>query len=158
MIVNGSIHIANLEQCAWTTILTPLYHGCETLLGILPHTQAPQENGEWGFYGPLTRYAKLRVAHAPGMLGTFSPPPRFSDPDMNRGTCVTYVPWCMSVLLTSDFLWRRGEENVHSIPGPCATRNFAFLVRCPLYGINQIIQGQCGLKDLMRLACKLFRI
>ena len=27
------------------------------------------------FYGPLTRYVKLRVAHAPGMPGTFSPPP-----------------------------------------------------------------------------------
>ena len=26
-------------------------------------------------YGPLTRYAKLRVAHAPGMPGTFSPLP-----------------------------------------------------------------------------------
>ena len=26
-------------------------------------------------YGPLTRYVKLRVAHAPGMPGTFSPPP-----------------------------------------------------------------------------------
>ena len=25
--------------------------------------------------GPLTRYVKLRVAHAPGMPGTFSPPP-----------------------------------------------------------------------------------
>ena len=25
--------------------------------------------------GPLARYAKLRVAHAPGMPGTFSPPP-----------------------------------------------------------------------------------
>ena len=25
--------------------------------------------------GPLTRYVKLWVAHAPGMLGTFSPPP-----------------------------------------------------------------------------------
>ena len=27
------------------------------------------------FNGPLTRYVKLRVAHAPGMSGTFSPPP-----------------------------------------------------------------------------------
>ena len=27
------------------------------------------------FHGPLTRYVKLRVAHAPGMPGTFSPPP-----------------------------------------------------------------------------------
>ena len=26
-------------------------------------------------YGPLTRHVKLRVAHAPGMPGTFSPPP-----------------------------------------------------------------------------------
>ena len=26
------------------------------------------------FHGPLTRYVKLQVAHAPGMPGTFSPP------------------------------------------------------------------------------------
>ena len=26
-------------------------------------------------HGPLTRYVKLQVAHAPGMSGTFSPPP-----------------------------------------------------------------------------------
>ena len=25
-------------------------------------------------HGPLIRYVKLRVAHAPGMPGTFSPP------------------------------------------------------------------------------------
>ena len=29
--------------------------------------------------GPLARYVKLRVAHAPGMSGKFSPPPRVSD-------------------------------------------------------------------------------
>ena len=44
------------------------------------------------FHGPLTRYVKLRVAHTPGMPGTFSPPPRVSDPDMHHGTCVTHVP------------------------------------------------------------------
>ena len=27
------------------------------------------------YHEPLTRYVKLRVAHAPGMPGTFSPPP-----------------------------------------------------------------------------------
>ena len=27
------------------------------------------------FYGPLARYVKSRVAHAPGMPGTFTPPP-----------------------------------------------------------------------------------
>ena len=61
---------------------------------------------------PLTRYAKLRVAHAPGMLGTFSPPPQVSDPDIHHGTCVTHVPWCMQGSLTSGFLWsrRRGKH------------------------------------------------
>ena len=68
------------------------------------------------FNGPLARYVKLRVAHAPGMLRTFSPPPRFSDPDMHHGTCVAHVPWCMSGSLTSGFLWRwwRGRRSRHS--------------------------------------------
>ena len=47
--------------------------------------------------GPLTRYAKLRVAHAPGMPGTFphhrlQRKPVVNDPDMHHGTCVTHVP------------------------------------------------------------------
>ena len=57
--------------------------------------------------GPLTRYVTLRVAHAPVMPGTFSQPPRVSDPDMHHGTCVTHVPWCMPGSLSSGFLWRR---------------------------------------------------
>ena len=67
-------------------------------------------------HGPLTRYAKFRVAHAPGMPGTFSPPPRVSDPDMHHGTCVTHVPWCMLGSLTSGFLWSRwrGKRSRHS--------------------------------------------
>ena len=66
--------------------------------------------------GPLTRYAKVQVAHAPGMPGTFSPPPRVSDPGMHHGTCVTHVPWCMPGSLTSGFLggrWR-GKRSRHS--------------------------------------------
>ena len=55
----------------------------------------------------LTRYVKLRVAHASGMPGTFSPLPRVSDPDMQHGTCVTHVAWCMLGALTSSFLWSR---------------------------------------------------
>ena len=57
--------------------------------------------------GPLVRYVKLRFPHAPGMPGTFSPPPRASDPDMHHGTCVTHVPWCMPGSLTSGWLWSR---------------------------------------------------
>ena len=52
-------------------------------------------------HGPLTRYVKLRVGHAPGIQETFSPPLWVSDPDMHHGTCVTQGPWCMLGLLTS---------------------------------------------------------
>ena len=31
-------------------------------------------------HGPLTRYVKLQVTHAPGMRGTFSPPPTSKEP------------------------------------------------------------------------------
>ena len=53
-------------------------------------------------HGPLTRYLKLRVVHAPGMPGTFSLLTRLSDPDVHHGTCsVTH--------------------------GACITQNFAYL-------------------------------
>ena len=66
--------------------------------------------------GSLSRYVKLRVVHAPGMPGTFYPPPRVSDPDMHHGTCVTHVSWCMPGSLTSGFLWSRwrGKRSRHS--------------------------------------------
>ena len=57
--------------------------------------------------GPLARYIKLWVAHAPGLPGTFFPSPRVSDPDMHHGTCVTHVPWCMPGSLNSGFFWNR---------------------------------------------------
>ena len=60
------------------------------------------------FYGPLARYVKLLVAHAPGMPGTFSRPPRVSDPNMHHG--MTHVPWFMPGSLTSGFLWNRWRE------------------------------------------------
>ena len=72
-------------------------------------------------HGPLTRYVKFQVAHAPGMPGTFSPrrqfqrKPLFSYPGMHHGTCVTHVPWCMSGSLTCG-----DGENIPGIPGACA--------------------------------------
>ena len=58
----------------------------------------------------------MRVAHAPGMPGTFFPPPRVSDPDMHHGTCLTHVPWWMPGSLTSGFRWSqwRGKRSRHS--------------------------------------------
>ena len=49
-----------------------------------------------------------------------------SDPGMQHGTCMTHVPWCMSGSLICG-----NGENVPGIPGACATRNFAYLVRGP---------------------------
>ena len=77
-------------------------------------------------HGSLAGFVKLRVAHAPGIPGTFSPP--VSDPGMHHGTSLTHVPWCMSGSLT-----RAGGENVPGIPGACTTRNFAYLARGPLW-------------------------
>ena len=45
-----------------------------------------------------------------GMPGTFSPPPRVSDPNMHHRTCVPHVPWCMLGSLTSGLLWNRWRE------------------------------------------------
>ena len=50
------------------------------------------------------------------MPGTFSPPPRVSDSDMHHGTCMAYMPWCMSGSLINGFLWSRwwGKRSRHS--------------------------------------------
>ena len=63
-----------------------------------------------------SRYVKLRVAHAPGMPGTFSPPPRISDLDMHHGTCDTHELWCIPGSLTSGFPWSGwlGKHSQHS--------------------------------------------
>ena len=45
-----------------------------------------------------------RAVHAPVMPGTFSSPPRVSDPDMHY---VAHVPWCMPWSLTGGFLCSR---------------------------------------------------
>ena len=65
---------------------------------------------------PLARYAKLRVAHAPGIRGTFSSPLRVSDPDMHHSTCVKHVPWCMPGSLTSGFRWSRWQVRFPAFP------------------------------------------
>ena len=114
------------------------------------------------FYGPLTRYVKLRVAHAPGMPGTFSPPPRFSDPDMHHGTCATHVPRCMPGSLTSGFLWGRWWGNVPGIPGTCTTRNFTYLVRGPQHYVcwyeenDNICKRQWYIQQYMHSSGELF--
>ena len=83
----------------------------------------------WMQHGPLTRYVKLRVVHAPGAVHQeLFPRHRLQRKLLvgDHGTCVTHVSWCMSGSLT-----RGGGENVPGIPGTCATRNFMYLARGP---------------------------
>ena len=79
----------------------------------------------YSYDGPLSRKVKLRVAHA---LGTFSLPPRVSDPDMHHSTCMMHVPWCAQGSLTGGFLWIwwRGKRFRHSR----CLRNPQFYVYC----------------------------
>ena len=81
-------------------------HWNATIIPI-PGKRVMNNKKELSNHRPLTRYVKLRVAQAPGISGTFSPPPRVSDPNMHHSTCVTQAPWCMPGLLTSGFLWSR---------------------------------------------------
>ena len=74
----------------WVTASSPIQH----INGFTVHVLLWLPYNSLWFHGPLARYAKLRVTHAPGIPRTFSPPPRVSDPDMYHDTCVTHVPWC----------------------------------------------------------------
>ena len=87
-------------------------------------------------HGSLSRYVKLRVAYATGILGTSHPHPHFKG---NRKLaiptwCITaraHGPWCICI---SRSLTSGGGENVPGIPGACATRNFTYLARGPWSG------------------------
>ena len=81
------------------------------------------------------------------MPRTCSLPPRVSDPDMLHGTCVMHVPWCILGSLTSGFIWSQWRGKRCGIPGACATRNFAYLVRGPWW-----ITSVCFAKRLIYLA------
>ena len=71
------------------------------------------------YVNPLARYVKFRIAHAPGMPGTFSRHRGLAIP-----TCIMARTWrtCRDACL-----W---GKNVPGIPGACTTRNFMYLVRC----------------------------
>ena len=82
--------------------------------------------------GPLTRYENCGLRMRRECRERFprhrlQRKPLVSDLGRHHGTCVTHVPWCMSGSLI-----RGGGENVPGIPGACATRKSAYLVRGPL--------------------------
>ena len=81
-------------------------------------------------HGPLTRYVKLQVAHAPGMPGTFSPAADF------KGYRKLAIPACITARdaravmhVGIAYLRWRGKRSRHS--RRMRTRNFAYLARGP---------------------------
>ena len=88
--------------------LTPMVPSRVVTSNLCPHCSIP---GKYPrrierriLQAPLTRYAKLRFAHA---KGTFSPPTRISDPYVHHG---------MPRSLTSAFIssWWRAKRSWHS--------------------------------------------
>ena len=136
------LRISNIPKCRFVQSAVPVLHqqySQHAYFGFLfINKQSPPE--------PLARYAKLRVAHAPGM------PKRFP---CHRGlavpTRITTRAW-RTGSLTSGFLWNWCRGN---IPGACATRHFAYLVRGPLWG-QLCVYGQTfasvGTRNVFRKA------
>ena len=112
--------------------LTPPIEGCITAIGdnrimdLLPDT--------WNYGLRMHRECRERFPRH-----RLQRKPLVSDPGMHHGTCVTHVPWCMSGSLI-----RGGGENVPGIPGACATHNFTYLVRGPLYQQQWNSPESCG--------------
>ena len=129
-------------ECLFNSLfgLRPNKHQISTLLSLCewnvqwwlvdsPH-KGPIMRNFFHFMGllPDTQNCKLRMRRECSFpCHRLQRKPLVSNPGMHHGTCVTYVPWCMSGSLTSG-----GGENVPCIPGACATRNFAYLARGPL--------------------------
>ena len=118
----GKRNHANPQTTEQRTRVTQTKYRVHILWDILYILRDPLGFLQHYRHGPLARYVKLRVAHALGMPGTFSPSPRVSHPDMHHGTCATHVPWCMLGSLTSGFLWSLwwGKRFRHSrrMPNP----------------------------------------
>ena len=117
-----------------------------------PHWTVIQDDilceGKHGCHGPLTRYVTLRVAHAPGMPGTFSPSPRISDPDMHHGTCVMHVPWCMPGSLTNGFLGSRWREKRSQHSWCMRNPQFGVSGKSPMVHLNIVYSRNLAVKAL----------
>ena len=80
-------------------------------------------------FSPWASYQKRKSAGC-ACAGNVSPrrriqrKPRVSDPGMNRGTCVTHVPWCMSGLLT-----RGGGKKFPAFPAHAHPQFYVFVKR-----------------------------
>ena len=80
-------------------------------------------------HGLFARYIILRVAHAPGMPGTFTRHRGLAIPTWI--TAHAWRTWCMSGSLTSGFLWSRWRGKRSRHPRRMRNPQFTCLVRGP---------------------------
>ena len=132
--------IPNLQQLyRWSSRMgkqfhPTLYNDCNylSMLG-LKLNRVSKRGPSWfshirqGYFTGIWQWASCQIGKfarraCAGNAGTFSPPPRVSDPDMQHDTYGTHVPWCMPGSLTSGFLWSRWQGKRYTgISGACAT-------------------------------------
>ena len=88
--------------------------------------------------GLLTRYANLRIAHAPG---TFCAAPTSKETAGKRSRHASqHVPGARAVMHVG-IAHPRWRGNIPGITGACATRNFAYLVNGPYWSWWHIWQS-----------------
>ena len=153
-----------LNESSWVWKKIPPWVKISTLLNDIMHNYRL-------FNGPFARYVILRVAHAPGMPGTFSPPPLVSDSGMHHGRGVAHVPWCMPGSLTSS-RWRgirsrhfRRMHNPHSHIDSYILRHRSFDHTClqlvwsfHIRYFTQVYHDIVGFFGTLSLAVKKFHI
>ena len=85
----------------------------------------------WRLHGPLTRYGKSQVAHAPGMPGTFPPRPTSKETASKRSRLASrHVRRACAVMHVGITYPRwRGKRSRHS--RRMHTHNFTYLARGP---------------------------
>ena len=93
--------------------------------------------------GPLARYVKLQVSHAPGMSGTISPPPRVSVPDVYHDTCVAHVLWSMPVIAIAVSFEVYGEGKVSRHSRCMHNPQFYVSVKRPMAFVS-IVSSSCA--------------
>ena len=99
----------SFPSCWWFVTSSRLY-GVTVRGDFIPGSRVHHSNG------PLTRYAKLRLAHAPGMPAMFSPPPWVSDPAASRHARDARAVMHAEIAYWRCFLWSRwrGKRSRHS--------------------------------------------
>ena len=97
-----------------------------------PHQHVQAWPDSWiSQHGPLTRYVKLWVAHAPECRKRFPHHCELAIATFVTAGISASGVWRMLGSLIIGFFKVGGGENVPGNPGACATRNFTYLARGP---------------------------